>query len=68
MDLKQILTLHIDGYSNLKIGKILDISRNTINSYEALFIASDYQPKALLAKSEAELQELFTSTTTIDNS
>ena len=68
MDLKQILTLHIDGYSNRKIGKTLDISRNTINSYISLFKACNYKPKELLAKSEAELKELFTSTTTIDNS
>ncbi len=68
MDLKQIITLHIDGYSNRKIGKTLGISRNTINSYISLFKASNYKPKELLAKNEVELKELFTSTTTIDNS
>ncbi|VTQ07280.1 hypothetical protein [Sphingobacterium daejeonense] len=29
MDLKQILTLHIDGLSNRRIAVILGISRNT---------------------------------------
>ena len=49
MDLKQILTLHIDGFSNRKIAKTLDISRNTINNYISLFKASSYKPKELLA-------------------
>lgn len=30
MDLKQILTLHLDGVSNREIAKTLSISRNTI--------------------------------------
>jgi len=67
MDLKQILTLQLDGYSNRKIGKVLGISRNTINTYVKLFEASNYKLEVLLAKSEPELQELFTSTSTIDN-
>ena len=41
MDLKQIITLHIDGVSNRKIGDLLGISRNTINSYIQLFTASE---------------------------
>ncbi|WP_342663075.1 helix-turn-helix domain-containing protein, partial [Flexithrix dorotheae] len=36
MDLKQIITLHLDGLSNRKIGKTLGISRNTVNQYMAL--------------------------------
>jgi DNA-binding CsgD family transcriptional regulator len=31
MDLKQILSLYLDGLSNRKIGASLGISRNTIN-------------------------------------
>ena len=42
MDLKQIITLHLDGVSNRKIGSILGISRNTVNTYMQLFAASDY--------------------------
>ncbi|SKC24181.1 hypothetical protein SAMN03080601_03474, partial [Alkalitalea saponilacus] len=37
MDLKQILTLHLDGLSNRKIGSMLSIHRNTINGYVHLF-------------------------------
>ena len=33
MDLKQILTSHLDGYSNHKIGSVLGISRNTDNKF-----------------------------------
>ncbi|WP_223857828.1 LuxR C-terminal-related transcriptional regulator [Sphingobacterium micropteri] len=42
MDLKQIITLHLDGASNRKIGSTLGISRNTVNTYMQLFSASDY--------------------------
>lgn len=37
MDLKQILTLHLDGYSKRKTGSVLGISRNTVNTYMQLF-------------------------------
>lgn len=67
MDLKQILTLHIDAYSNRKIAEALDISRNTVNHYIGLFKACDYTPKELLKMDTSDLKELFTSSTTIDN-
>lgn len=66
MDLKQILTLHKDGYSNRQIGKILGISRNTINAYVKRFKASQYSTKELLLFSNQKLEELFTSHTTLD--
>ena len=37
MDLKQMITLHLDGLSNRKIGACLGISRNTVNEYMRLF-------------------------------
>ncbi|WP_239986599.1 MULTISPECIES: LuxR C-terminal-related transcriptional regulator [Arenibacter] len=49
MDLKQIITLHLDGLSNRKIGTTLGISRNTVNSYMRLFGACDRPLKELLA-------------------
>jgi DNA-binding NarL/FixJ family response regulator len=42
MDLKQIITLHLDGISNLKIASTLGISRNTVNHYLKLFSAGKY--------------------------
>ncbi|WP_430613191.1 terminase gpP N-terminus-related DNA-binding protein [Flavobacterium sp. JP2137] len=33
MDLKQIITLHLDSYSNRKIAHTLGISHNTVNNY-----------------------------------
>ena len=48
MDLKQIISLHLDGYSNRKIGVTLDISRNTVNSYMKRFKASEYALEELL--------------------
>ena len=67
MDLKQIITLHLDGYSNRKIGIALSISRNTVNTYMRFFNGSGYTFKELLSFDNARLEVLFTSRTTIDN-
>ena len=67
MDLKQIITLHLDGFSNRKIANTLGISRNTVNTYMRLFKGSDYTFKALLSFDNADLETLFPSHTTIDN-
>ncbi len=67
MDLKQIITLHLDGLSNRKIGKTLGISRNTVNQYMGLFKGSQLSFKALLELDNAALEELFTTATTLDH-
>ncbi len=67
MDLKQIITLHLDGLSNRKIGDALGISRNTVNAYMKLFDACDYAIEELLRFDNAALTELFPSHTTINN-
>lgn len=66
MDLKQIITLHLDGLSNRKIGASLDISRNTVNTYTKRFKASEYSFEELLSFDNTALTDLFTSHTTID--
>lgn len=66
MDLKQIITLHLNGYSNRKIGSALGISRNTVNTYMKRFKASEYSCKQLLGFDNTALTELFPSQTTLD--
>lgn len=66
MDLKQIIILSKDGLSNRKIGTLLGISRNTVNTYVQRFKASDYEFDELLQLDESKLKELFTHKTTID--
>jgi transposase len=66
MDLKQIITLHLDGTSNRRIGSILGISRNTVNTYMQLFTASEYSFEELLNFDSAKLSELFSCHTTVD--
>ena len=66
MDLKQIITLHLNAYSNRKIAHTLGISRNTVNTYMRLFSASEYSFKELLSFDSLQLSELFSSTTTVD--
>ena len=68
MDIKQILVLIKDGYSNRKIGATLGISRNTVNNYVHQFTSSGYSISQLLSFDEIRLSELFTSKTTIDTS
>lgn len=67
MDLKQIIRLHLDGLSNREISRTLGISRNTINSYMHLFSACEKSLEELLELQVGELEELFSSKTTIDN-
>ena len=67
MDLKQILSLHLDRLSNRKIAITLGISRNTINHYIRLFKASKYALKDLLNFDNLKLKQLFSIHTTIDN-
>lgn len=67
MDLKQIITLNKDGLSNRQIGEMLDISRNTVNTYMHFFKACDHHSDELLKMENAQLEELFTSKTTIQN-
>ena len=67
MDIKQIITLHLDGLSNRKIGDTLGISRNTVNSYIKLCEACDYSFEELLRFDSTSLIELFPSHTTIKN-
>src|SRR5690606_287163 len=67
MDLKQIITLHLDGFSNRKIGSTLDISRNTVNTYMNFFKGSEYSFKELLSFDNPRLEALFPSYTTIDS-
>jgi transposase len=67
MDLKQIITLHLDGKSNRAIGSLLGISRNTVNSYVQLAGSQGRNLSELLEMDDRALQELFPSHTTIDN-
>jgi transposase len=67
MDLKQIITSHQDGLSNRAIGDLLGISRNTVNNYMKLFKACNHEFEELLKMENAQIQELFTSHTTIKN-
>lgn len=67
MDIKQIITLHLDGLSNRKIGQTLGISRNTVNSYMQVFNSCRYSFKELLQLEHADFIALFPSHTTIKN-
>ena len=61
MNLKQIISLHLDELSNRKIGATLEISRNTVNTYMRLFKANGTSLKELLTLDNAGLEKLFPS-------
>lgn len=67
MDLKQIITLHLDGLSNRSTGKSLGISRNTVNAYMQLFMSCEQDIQELRMLDNSKLMELFPSHTTIIN-
>jgi len=67
MDIKQIISLHIDGLSNRKVANTLGIGRNTINRYLQLMKSSEVPLAELLTLDNAALRELFPIKTTIDN-
>ncbi len=67
MDLKQIIRLHLDGFSNRKISKTLGIGRNAVNHYMQLFTSCDMTFEGLLSLNDSDLKELFPGKTTINN-
>lgn len=67
MDLKQILNLHSDGFSNRKIATTLGVHRNTINTYIRLFKSCEYSIQELQQMETAALNKLFPAHTTIVN-
>ncbi len=66
MDIKQILTLHINGMSNRKIAGTLGISRNTINNYIRTIKACDYSCGQLLEMEDYDLYDLFPAHSSIN--
>ena len=67
MDLKQIISLHLDKYSNRKIADMLSISRNTVNEYMTAIKACGVDLQELRTLDNASLCDLFPTQTTIDN-
>jgi transposase len=67
MDLKQIISLHLDKYSNRKIAETLSIGRNTVNQYIAAIKACGVDLQELRTLENASLCELFPTQTTINN-
>lgn len=67
MDLKQIISLHLDGLSNRKIAELLGIGRNTVNIYMRHFKECDRPLEELIELSNPELEKLFPMRSTIDN-
>ncbi|MCB0669072.1 MAG: hypothetical protein KDC80_24780 [Saprospiraceae bacterium] len=59
MEIKQLILLHSQKKSNRKIGKILGMSRNTVNSYVSLIKQLGEPVEELLTKTDEELSSLL---------
>ncbi len=66
MDIRQIIQLKIDGFSNRKISGLTGIHRNSVNGYVQLINACDRSLGELLVLPDAELSSLFSSPGTVD--
>ncbi len=64
MDIKQIITLRIDGVSNRKIAETLDVSQNTINTYMQLIKACD---RPIASPASKDLQSVYSDSIDISN-
>jgi transposase len=58
MDLRQLISLSIQGFSNRDIGKLLHISRNTVNGYIKVLKGTEHSFEDLLRLDDAALKEL----------
>ena len=58
MDLRQLVILKKQGFRNRKIAQLLQISRNTVNSYTQIFEHSGLNYDQLVALDEMALKEL----------
>lgn len=67
MDLRQLISLKQKGVSNRKIGVLLNISRNTINSYIHVFQSFKLNYDELLGLDDKSLFDLFPKESEIDN-
>ena len=59
MQIRQMLLLHDKGYSNRKIARQLEVSRNTVNNYIKQFETSSHTKEELLNLESDELDKLF---------
>jgi transposase len=59
MDIRRLIQLKQGGMSNRRIGKALDMSRNTVNGYIKYFEALDLDYGTLLAMDDKQLHDLF---------
>src|SRR5215472_2768328 len=57
--IRQILRLHSQGHSKLKIAMQTGVARNTLKKYLAAFVASGLSFEQLDALSDKDLEDLF---------
>lgn len=66
MELKQLIRLKRDGYSNRKTADLLHVSRNTVNEYVLVFIAHGLTYEELIYLEDQSLHDLFPCITEVE--
>lgn len=67
MELKQLIRLKKEGYSNRKIADLLHVSRNTVNEYVRIFSAHGLSFDALMKMNDQSLNNLFPCVTEVES-
>lgn len=68
MEIRQLLQLKMNGESNRSCAALLQLNRNTINTYVQVFKQTSMSYEVLFSKSDLELRELFPQADTKDAS
>lgn len=67
MELKQLIRLKKEGYSNRKTAEMLHLSRNTVNEYVRIFSTHGLSFEELMALDEKALYDLFPEESEIES-
>lgn len=67
MELKQLIRLKRDGYSNRKTADLLHVSRNTVNEYVRIFSAHGLTYEELMDLDDQSLHDLFPCITEVES-
>jgi predicted transcriptional regulator len=67
MELKQLIRLKKEGFSNRKIADLLHVSRNTVNEYVRIFTSYGLSYDELMNLDDQSLNDLFPCVSEIEN-
>lgn len=67
MEIRDLIRLKQQGFSNRKVAQLLNVSRNTVNGYVRFIEEQSLDIEQLMRKNPAELLELFPAESEVDS-